>query len=48
MPLAIIATLAGVRLIRIINADTFYALIYAFMAIIGLKLTYDGVVNLFA
>lgn len=48
MPLAIIATLAGVRLIRIINADTFYALIYAFMAVIGLKLTYDGVVNLFA
>ncbi|MET1412739.1 sulfite exporter TauE/SafE family protein [Roseibium sp. HPY-6] len=48
MPLALVATLAGVRLIRIINADTFYKLIYVFMGLIGAKLTYDGLTNLLA
>nr|WP_319384158.1 sulfite exporter TauE/SafE family protein [uncultured Roseibium sp.] len=46
MPLALVATLAGVRLIRIINAETFYKLIYVFMGLIGAKLTYDGLTNL--
>ncbi|WP_306144295.1 sulfite exporter TauE/SafE family protein [Roseibium sp. MMSF_3412] len=48
MPLALVATLAGVRLIRVINADTFYKLIYVFMGLIGAKLTYDGLTNLLA
>ena len=48
MPLALVATLAGVRLIKIINADTFYKLIYVFMGLIGAKLTYDGLANLLA
>ncbi|WP_422041686.1 sulfite exporter TauE/SafE family protein [Roseibium sp.] len=48
MPLALVATLAGVRLIRIINAETFYKLIYVFMGLIGAKLTYDGLTNLLA
>ncbi len=48
IPLAFLATLAGIRLVRLVNADTFYAFIYVFMAVIGLKLTYDGLMNLLA
>jgi hypothetical protein len=42
-PVALIATLAGVRLVRIIKGETFYGIIYTFMGIIGAKLTYDGI-----
>ncbi|MEM9630649.1 MAG: sulfite exporter TauE/SafE family protein [Pseudomonadota bacterium] len=42
-PVALIATLAGVRLVRIIKGETFYVIIYTFMGIIGAKLTYDGI-----
>ncbi|KZM50628.1 sulfite exporter TauE/SafE family protein [Labrenzia sp. OB1] len=42
-PVALIATLAGVRLVRIVKAETFYGIIYVFMAVIGVKLTYDGI-----
>jgi len=41
-PVALVATLAGVRLVRIIKADTFYAIIYIVMGLIGVKLIYDG------
>ncbi len=41
-PVALIATLCGVRLVRIVKAETFYGIIYIFMAVIGAKLTYDG------
>ncbi|MFN3250491.1 sulfite exporter TauE/SafE family protein [Roseibium album] len=48
VPLAFLATLAGIRLVRLVKAETFYTFIYVFMAVIGLKLTYDGLVNLLA
>ncbi|WP_428650908.1 sulfite exporter TauE/SafE family protein [Roseibium sp.] len=41
-PVALIATLCGVRLVRIVKAETFYGIIYVFMGLIGAKLTYDG------
>ncbi|TYC60529.1 sulfite exporter TauE/SafE family protein [Rhodobacterales bacterium] len=46
-PVALVATLAGVYLVKIINPQTYYNIIYVFMGIIGLKLTYDGIVDLF-
>ncbi|ADZ69317.1 sulfite exporter TauE/SafE family protein [Polymorphum gilvum] len=42
LPLAPLATLAGVRLVRLVDQGLFYRLIYAFMAIVGLKLVWDG------
>ena len=48
VPLAFIATLIGVWLVRYVKADTFYAFIYVFMTVIGIKLTYDGLTSLFA
>ncbi len=45
-PVALVATLAGVRLVRIIKAETFYAIIYIVMGLIGAKLTYDGLAGL--
>jgi len=47
-PVALIATLIGVRLVRIVKAETFYAIIYIVMGLIGAKLTYDGLVGLLA
>ncbi len=48
LPIAPLATLAGVRLVRIIDANLFYKLIYALMGIIGLKLCYDGLASFFS
>ncbi|GAB4515734.1 MAG: sulfite exporter TauE/SafE family protein [Roseibium sp.] len=45
-PVALVATLVGVWLVRIVKAETFYAVIYVFMGVIGAKLTYDGLVGL--
>lgn len=42
MPLALASTLAGVWLVRRVDADHFYALIYWLMLGIGLKLLWDG------
>jgi len=42
MPLALASTLAGVWLVRRVDADRFYALIYWLMLGIGLKLVWDG------
>ena len=42
MPLALASTLAGVRLVRRVDADRFYMLIYWLMLAIGLKLVWDG------
>ncbi|GAA0776820.1 sulfite exporter TauE/SafE family protein [Roseibium denhamense] len=47
-PLALVATLIGVRLVKIVKAETFYRLLYAFMGLIGLKLLYDGAIVLIA
>ncbi|ASP34591.1 sulfite exporter TauE/SafE family protein [Labrenzia sp. VG12] len=47
-PVALIATLVGVQLVKIVKADTFYAIIYIFMGLIGAKLAYDGLMGLLA
>ncbi|MHB2165510.1 sulfite exporter TauE/SafE family protein [Alsobacter sp. R-9] len=47
-PLAIAATLAGVWVIRRINAARFYTIIYALTLFVGLKLLWDGLRGLMA
>jgi uncharacterized membrane protein YfcA len=42
MPVAFAATLAGVRLVRRIQAERFYRLIYALMILLGGKLVVDA------
>lgn len=42
LPLAIVATLIAVRLIRRMDAHRFYTIIYGLMVLLGLKLTWDG------
>jgi uncharacterized membrane protein YfcA len=42
MPLALVSTFAGVWLVRRVDGDRFYALIYWLMFGIGLKLVWDG------
>jgi len=43
LPLALAATLAGVALVRRIDAARFYKIIYALMILLGLKLAFDAV-----
>lgn len=45
-PLAILSTFAGVWLIKVINQKLFYRLIYLFMAIVGAKLVWDGLLEI--
>jgi hypothetical protein len=42
MPVAIASTFAGVWLVRRIDAERFYTLIYVLMILTGLKLVWDG------
>lgn len=42
MPLAPLATLAGAWIVRRMRPDHFYALMYAMMLLVGLKLVWDG------
>ena len=42
-PVAIIATFAGVALVRRLNANRFYTLIYVLMILLGIKLMADAV-----
>ncbi len=46
-PLALVATLAGVWLIRRIAAEKFYTLIYTLTFLVGIKLLWDSVPQLF-
>ncbi|KAB7646510.1 sulfite exporter TauE/SafE family protein [Polymorphobacter fuscus] len=46
MPLAIVATWAGVRLVRRVDAANFYRIIYALMVVVGAKLIWDGATGL--
>ena len=46
MPLAIVSTWAGVRLVRRVDAVNFYRIIYALMLLVGGKLVWDGVAGL--
>lgn len=47
MPIAPLATLAGAWLVRRMKPDVFYPLTYATVALIAVKLVYDGLVDLF-
>lgn len=46
LPFAILATLAGVWLVRRVSADRFYSIILGLTFLIGLKLSYDAVRDL--
>jgi uncharacterized membrane protein YfcA len=41
-PIGIIATLAGVRIVKIIREETFYSLVTAGLFLVSAKLTFDG------
>jgi len=47
-PLAILSTIAGVWLIRRVDAERFYTFIYALTFLIGLRLIWEGLAELFA
>lgn len=42
LPLAVLASLAGVKLVRRVAVDRFYSIIYALMIVAGAKLLLDG------
>lgn len=44
LPLAIISTFAGVKLVRVVPAERFYTVIYVLMIGVGLKLLWDGLI----
>lgn len=46
MPLAIVSTWAGVRLVRRVDSARFYRIIYALMLLVGSKLVWDGIAGL--
>ena len=46
LPLAAFATWLGVWLVRRVSVERFYKIIYATMAVVGLKLIYDGLSGL--
>lgn len=46
-PLAILSTIAGVWLIRRVDAERFYTFIYALTFLIGLRLVWEGLAELF-
>ncbi len=48
LPVAILATLAGVWLVRRVSAERFYPLILTMTFLIGLKLTYDAIRDMIA
>jgi uncharacterized membrane protein YfcA len=47
-PIAIVSTIAGAKLIRRVDPERFYVLIYSLLLLTGLKLTWDGATELFA
>lgn len=48
LPLAPLATLVGVWLVKVVQPDFFYRFIYIMMVIVGVKLIYDGALALLA
>lgn len=42
MPVAVVATLAGVAVVKRLSAEVFYPIMYAMLALISLKLIWDG------
>jgi uncharacterized membrane protein YfcA len=47
-PVAIVSTIAGAKLIRRVDPERFYVLIYSLLLLTGLKLTWVGATELFA
>ncbi|HEV3043282.1 MAG TPA: sulfite exporter TauE/SafE family protein [Roseiarcus sp.] len=47
-PLAILSTFAGVWLVRRVNPDRFYTLVYVLTFLIGLRLVWEGIAELTA
>lgn len=47
MPVAPVATLAGAWVVRRMNAETFYPLMYGMILLVGLRLVWDGATGLF-
>jgi uncharacterized protein len=45
MPVAIVSTFAGVRLVRRVSPERFYAAIYVLMMLVGAKLIYDALIG---
>ncbi|BCP55095.1 UPF0721 transmembrane protein [Kaistia sp. 32K] len=45
-PFAALMTVAGIWIVRVIDQTLFYGLSYVFVAVIGLKLTWDGAMSL--
>jgi len=48
LPLAIVATYAGVWLVRRVPGESFYRVIYVLLILVGAKLVWDGAVGLWA
>lgn len=48
LPIATVSTLAGIWLVRRIDAERFYTLIYWMMVLLGVKLLWDGAAQLAA
>ena len=44
LPLAVVSTLLGAMIIKRINARVFYPFMYAMIALVGLKLAWDGII----
>jgi uncharacterized membrane protein YfcA len=43
LPLAIVSTWAGVKLVRRVPAERFYRLIYGLLIVVGTKLIWSGI-----
>ena len=43
LPVAVVATFAGVWLVRRVSAQRFYRAIYVLMIVVGVKLVWDGI-----
>ena len=46
LPLAPVSTWLGARLVRVVAIETFYRISYTALFLIGLKLLWDGIVEL--
>lgn len=45
LPVAVLATAAGVQLVARVPAERFFGLIYLILAAVGAKLVYDGLAS---
>ena len=48
LPVAVVATFAGVRLVRRVDPDRFYVIVYWLTVLVGFKLLWDGIAKLAA